>query len=244
MRPSCRIGKAANAENDGSIVSSLLRSAFKHPKSFLDEHQCDPHIAYTHLVRTALRAHLRELTTDACPSDADLSPDVKKGEWSKEEDALIVAAVREHGTKWSTIQKSLQGRSDNAIKNRYYSAIRKVQRLGRRGPSLPSVSVGGDDGDITQADSLQSSPASSSGAVVRAGSADLAAAGIGMRHGQGTAPAAQSSRLPGEDTEQPPESMLPWSAEPPIAGLAVAVAADATPLPVSMEPPLANSHVA
>ena len=44
-----------------------------------------------------------------------LAPEVKKGDWSKEEDELIVMAVREHGTKWSLIQKSLPGRSDNAI---------------------------------------------------------------------------------------------------------------------------------
>ena len=47
-----------------------------------------------------------------------LAPEVKKGDWSKEEDELIVAAVREHGTKWSLIQKQLPGRSDNSIKNR------------------------------------------------------------------------------------------------------------------------------
>jgi hypothetical protein len=47
-----------------------------------------------------------------------LAPEVKKGDWSREEDQLIVAAVREHGTKWSTIQRQLPGRSDNSIKNR------------------------------------------------------------------------------------------------------------------------------
>ena len=48
-----------------------------------------------------------------------LAPEVKKGDWSHEEDQLIVNAVREHGTKWSLIQKSLPGRSDNSIKNRW-----------------------------------------------------------------------------------------------------------------------------
>jgi hypothetical protein len=47
-----------------------------------------------------------------------LAPDVKKGSWTAEEDHLILAAVREHGTKWSQIQKQLPGRSDNSIKNR------------------------------------------------------------------------------------------------------------------------------
>ena len=48
-----------------------------------------------------------------------LAPEVKKGDWSHEEDQLIVNAVREYGTKWSLIQKSLPGRSDNSIKNRW-----------------------------------------------------------------------------------------------------------------------------
>jgi len=61
-----------------------------------------------------------------------LAPEVKKGFWTQEEDSLILAAVREHGTRWSTIQKLLPGRSDNSIKNRYYSAARKAQRLEKR----------------------------------------------------------------------------------------------------------------
>lgn len=112
-----------------------------------------------------------------------LAPEVKKGDWSKEEDEMIVAAVREHGTKWSTIQKLLPGRSDNSIKNRYYSAIRKAQRLGRRAVSAGLTVT---EGDATQTESSQSSPASSSPAKSTTGGAtvgaDVAAAGIDMRH--------------------------------------------------------------
>ena len=57
-----------------------------------------------------------------------LAPEVKKGAWSAEEDRLIMRLVRDMGTKWSAIVKLLPGRSDNAIKNRYYSAIRKAHR--------------------------------------------------------------------------------------------------------------------
>ena len=48
-----------------------------------------------------------------------LAPDVKKGDWTADEDQRILAAVRRHGTKWSQIQKELPGRSDNSIKNRW-----------------------------------------------------------------------------------------------------------------------------
>ena len=46
------------------------------------------------------------------------SSEVKKGGWTVDEDALIVACVSELGTKWSEISKHFVGRKDNAIKNR------------------------------------------------------------------------------------------------------------------------------
>ena len=42
----------------------------------------------------------------------------RKGGWTVDEDALIVACVSELGTKWSEISKHFVGRTDNAIKNR------------------------------------------------------------------------------------------------------------------------------
>ena len=39
--------------------------------------------------------------------------------WSLEEDAQIVASVREHGCKWRLIASMLNGRSDDAVRNRY-----------------------------------------------------------------------------------------------------------------------------
>jgi hypothetical protein len=70
-----------------------------------------------------------------------LTPEVKKGAWSPEEDDLIMRAVQQHGTKWSVIVKQLPGRSDNAIKNRYYSAVRKANRQ-VRGVGVGLVEIG------------------------------------------------------------------------------------------------------
>ena len=62
----------------------------------------------------------------------EISSEVKKGGWTVDEDALIVACVSELGTKWSEISKHFVGRTDNAIKNRYNSEVRKYRRAEQR----------------------------------------------------------------------------------------------------------------
>ena len=57
-----------------------------------------------------------------------LCPEVKKGSWSAEEDRMIMESVARYGTRWSKIVKLMPGRTDNAIKNRYNSAMRREKR--------------------------------------------------------------------------------------------------------------------
>jgi len=60
-----------------------------------------------------------------------LNPDIKKSKWSLWEDATIVDLHKKMGNKWCDIAKLVPGRSDNAIKNRFNSNLRRRLAAGK-----------------------------------------------------------------------------------------------------------------
>ncbi len=68
-----------------------------------------------------------------------LDPSIKKEAWSEEEDMRLIALHQELGNKWVEISRLMPGRTDNAIKNRWNSTIR------RRDPSEEEAAASASD---------------------------------------------------------------------------------------------------
>lgn len=57
-----------------------------------------------------------------------LEPSINKNSWNEGEEAILLVKNKLYGNKWSEIANYLPGRSDNCIKNHFYSKLRKFIR--------------------------------------------------------------------------------------------------------------------
>lgn len=75
-----------------------------------------------------------------------LDPSLKKNDWTPEEDEIILINQAKIGNKWSIISKLLPGRTENQVKNRWKSILRKASKWIRNGISCIKVEWGGEVG--------------------------------------------------------------------------------------------------
>ena len=61
-----------------------------------------------------------------------LNPQLKKDKWSKKENKQLFNLFYEIGCKWKEIAEYFKGRTDNSIKNQFFSLIRKSLRTARK----------------------------------------------------------------------------------------------------------------
>lgn len=72
-----------------------------------------------------------------------LNPVLKKGPWQPEEDIKLLSMVLEQGgrRKWSDFSKNIEGRTENALKNRFSFLLQnfKEKNHGKSDPEMACV---------------------------------------------------------------------------------------------------------
>ena len=94
-----------------------------------------------------------------------LNPNLKQGEWTQEEDDLLMLKFAEIGPHWNVLAKCFDGRSGNNVRNRYLTLERRNKKKAKlnnepsspmlmSSPSVSDMMESASDEESNQADSL------------------------------------------------------------------------------------------
>lgn len=67
-----------------------------------------------------------------------LRPDIQAADWTLDEDLQLCKLVDAHGRKWKLFESQMPGRTENAIKNRYYGYLQRVRKRKSTQGKVPS----------------------------------------------------------------------------------------------------------
>jgi hypothetical protein len=67
-----------------------------------------------------------------------LDPQIFRGPWTTEEDQRLLVLHEQYGNSWSKIASQMPSRSDNMIKNRWYSTLAKTLKIEERKEEIRS----------------------------------------------------------------------------------------------------------
>ena len=62
-----------------------------------------------------------------------LNPKINKKKWSEDEERLLFQLYQKFGPKWCSLVQHFENRTENSIKNRFYSTLRRIATEYKRG---------------------------------------------------------------------------------------------------------------